>query len=90
MDKNPDKPEWPVHGMDKNQKRHFRHKVGDYKVQNDVLYHLHTNAETVNGETIKRCKFNVLNRKHLVRGKGKNNFTICGFFTLAIKYGNAF
>ena len=90
VDKNPDKPEWPVHGMDKNQKGHFRHKVEDYKVQNDVLYHLHTYTETVNGETIKRCKFNVLNRKHLVRGKGKNNFMICGFFTLAIKYGNAF
>ena len=53
VDKNPDKPEWPVHGMDKNQKRHFRRKVKDYKVQNDVLYHLHTYTETVNGETIK-------------------------------------
>ena len=53
VDKNPNKPEWPVHGMDKNQKRHFRCKVEDYKVQNDVLYHLHTYTETVNGETIK-------------------------------------
>ena len=59
VDKNPDKPEWPVHGMDKNQKRHFRRKVEDYKVQNDVLYHLHTYTETVNGETIKRCKYNI-------------------------------
>ena len=60
VDKNPDKPEWPVHGMDKNQKRHFRCKVEDYKVQNDVLYHLHTYTETVNGETIKRCKYNII------------------------------
>ena len=55
----------------------------DYKVQNDVLYHLHTYTETVNGETIKRCKFNVLNlvnRKHLVTGKGKNHFYDMWFF----------
>ena len=53
----PDRPEWPVHGMDKNQKRHFRRKVEDYKLQNNVLYHLHTYTEVINGETIKRCTF---------------------------------
>ena len=50
-----------------NQKRHFRCKVEDCKVQNDVLYHLHTYTETVNGETIKQCKYNA------------TSFTICGF-----------
>ena len=53
----PDKPEWPVHGMDKNQKRHFRRKVEDYKLQNGVLYHLHTYTEIVQGETIRRCMY---------------------------------
>ena len=57
VDRNPDKPEWPVNGMDKNQKRHFRHKVQDYKLKNNVLYHLHTYTEIVQGETIKRCKY---------------------------------
>ena len=56
IENNPMKPEWPVHGMDKNQKRHFRRKVEHYKVQNDVLYHLHTYTECVKGETIKRSK----------------------------------
>ena len=54
IENNPMKPEWPVHGMDKNQKRHFRRKVEHYKVQNDVLYHCHTYTECVKGETIKR------------------------------------
>ena len=57
VDRNPDKPEWPVNGMDKNQKRHFRRKVQDYKLKNNVLYHLHTYTEIVQGETIKRCTY---------------------------------
>ena len=57
VERNPDKPEWPVHGMDKNQKRHFRRKVQDYKLQNDVLYHLHTYTDFVQGKTVKKCKY---------------------------------
>ena len=57
VDQNPDKPECPVNTMDKNQKRHFRCKVQDYKLKNNVLCHLHTYTEIVQGETVKRCKY---------------------------------
>ena len=46
---NPTRPEWPVHGMDKNQNRHFTCKVEDYKLQNHILYHLHAYTEIVKG-----------------------------------------
>ena len=37
----PSKPEWPVPGMDKNQKCHFRWKVERYTVKKGILYYLH-------------------------------------------------
>ena len=37
----PNRPEWPVPGMDKNQKQHFRHKVEQYTVKKGILYYLH-------------------------------------------------
>ena len=37
----PTKPEWPVPGMDKNQKCHFRRKVERYTVKRRILYYLH-------------------------------------------------
>ena len=37
----PNKPEWPVPGMDKNQKWHFQCKVECYTVKKGILYYLH-------------------------------------------------
>ena len=37
----PNRPEWPVPGMDKNQKRHFRRIVERYTVKKGILYYLH-------------------------------------------------
>ena len=41
IDVNPNHPQWPVPGMDKNQKRHFRWKVEHYTVKKGILYYLH-------------------------------------------------
>ena len=41
VDVNPNHPQWPVPGMDKNQKRHFRWKVECYMVKKGILYYLH-------------------------------------------------
>ena len=81
VDQNPDKPEWPVNGMDKKQKRHFRRKVQDYKLKNNVLYHLHTYTEIVQGETIKRCTY--FHFLYLF-----NLFTIFGFFPTSLYTSN--
>ena len=37
----PMRPQYPVPGMDKNQKRHFRRKVERYEVKRGLLYYLH-------------------------------------------------
>ena len=41
IDVDPSHPQWPVPGMDKNQKRHFRRKVERYTVKKGILYYLH-------------------------------------------------
>ena len=47
----PSHPQWPVPGMDKNQKRHFRRKVECYTVKKGILYYLHKfSAKTIGYE----------------------------------------
>ena len=40
-DVDPNHPQWPVPGMDKNQKRHFGRKVDCYMVKKGILYYLY-------------------------------------------------
>ena len=41
IDVDPSHPQWPVQGMDKNQKRHFQWKLERYTVKKGILYYLH-------------------------------------------------
>ena len=61
----PSKPEWPVPGIDKNQKRHFRRKVERYTVKKGILYYLHKFSDKTIG--YERGIFHIIHVFHFSR-----------------------